>query len=72
MRSSPLGMGMIAGEFRSLACLLDWGEVRARKLARWVKRTWRSSDAGKALVASVGAICVAAVLYVAYLFLFGG
>ena len=64
-----LGLGMIAGEFHPVARLLDWAEVRARRLTRWVKRTWRSSDAGKALVA---AVCVAVVLYVAYLLLFGG
>ena len=66
-----LGLGMIAGEFYPVARLLDWAEVRARALARWVKRTWRSSDAGKALVASLAAICLAAVLYVAYRLLFG-
>jgi uncharacterized protein (TIGR02611 family) len=67
-----LGLGMIAGEFRPVARLLDWAEVRVRKLARWVRGIWRSSVAGKALVASVATICVAAVLYVAYLLLFGG
>ncbi len=67
-----LGLGMIAGEFRPIARLLDWAEVRARKLARWVVGIWRSSAAGKALVVSVGGVCVAAVLYVAYLLLFGG
>lgn len=67
-----LGLGMIAGEFYPVARLLDRAEVRVRELARWVKRTWRLSDSGKALVASVGAICLAAVLYVAYLLLFGG
>ncbi len=67
-----LGLGMIAGEFRPVARLLDWAEVRVRKLGRRVKDTWRSSAAGKALVASAAAICVAALLYVAYLLLFGG
>ncbi len=67
-----LGLAMIAGEFYPVARLLDWAEVRARKLARWVGGIWRSSTAGKALVASVAAVCVAAVLYVAYLLLFGG
>ena len=67
-----LGLGMVAGEFRPGARLLDWGEVRARRLARWVGGIWRSSAAGKALVVSVGAICAAAALYVAYLLLFGG
>jgi hypothetical protein len=63
---------MIAGEFRPVARLLGWAEVRVRKLGRWVKDTWGSSAAGKALVASVAAICVVALLYVAYLLLFSG
>jgi uncharacterized protein (TIGR02611 family) len=67
-----LGLAMIAGEFYPVARLLDWGEVRARRLARWIGGVWRSSAAGKALVASVAAICAAAVLYVAYLLLVGG
>jgi hypothetical protein len=67
-----LGLGMIAGEFRPLACLLDWAEVRGRKLARWVRDIWRSSAAGKALFVSAATICVAAVLYVTYLLLLGG
>ena len=67
-----LGLGMVAGEFRPGARLLDWGEVRARRLARWVGGIWRSSAAGKALVVSAAALCAAAVLYVAYLLLFGG
>ena len=67
-----LGLGMIAGEFGPAARLLDWAEVGARRLARWVKRIWRSSAAGKVMVVSVAAICAAAILYVAYLLLFGG
>ncbi len=67
-----IGLGMIAGEFRPVARLLDWAEVRARKLVRWVGGVWRSSAAGKVLVASVAVIGVAAVLYVAYRLLFGG
>jgi Putative transmembrane protein (PGPGW) len=65
-----VGVGMIAGEFRPVARLLDWAEVRARGFGRWVGGIWRSSAAGKALVVFVGAILVAAVLYVAYLLLF--
>ena len=67
-----LGLGMIAGEFRPFARLLDWAEVRVRKLGRWVKDTLRASAAGKLLVVSVGAICLAAILYIAYLLLFSG
>ncbi len=67
-----LGLAMIAGEFYPVARLLDWAEVRARKLAQWIKRTWRSSDAGKAFVALGAAICLTAIFYVAYLLFFGG
>ncbi len=64
-----IGLGMIAGEFRPVARLLVWAEVRVRKLARWVGGTWRSSAAGKVLVVSVTAACIAGLLYVAYLLL---
>lgn len=67
-----LGLGMIAGEFRPVARLLDWAEVRARKLPRWVKGVWRSSAMGKVLVVSVAAICGTVVLYVAYILFLGG
>ena len=67
-----VGVGMIAGEFRPVARLLDWAEVRVRKLGRWLRGIWRSSAVGKILVVSVAAICVVAVLYVAYLLLFSG
>ncbi len=62
-----LGLGMIAGESRPVARLLDRAEVGARRLARWVRGVWGSSASGKALVASAAAIGTAAVLYVAYL-----
>jgi hypothetical protein len=67
-----LGVGMIAGEFGPVARLLDWSEVRARGLGRWVGGIWRSSAAGKVLVISVAAICFAVVLWVAYLLLMAG
>jgi putative transmembrane protein PGPGW len=67
-----VGLGMIAGEFRPVARLLDWAEVRARRLGRWVEGIWRSSVAGKLLAVFVGAICVAVVLWVAYHLIFAG
>ncbi len=67
-----VGLGMIAGEFGPVARLLDWAEVWARVAAKRVRDIWRSSAAGKVLMVSVGAILVAAVLYVAYLLLFAG
>jgi hypothetical protein len=67
-----LGLGMIAGEFRPVARLLDWAEVWARVAAKRIGGIWKSSAWGKILVVAVGAILVAAVLYVAYLLLFAG
>ena len=67
-----VGLGMIAGEFRPIARLLEWAEVRARELGRWVGGVWRSSAAGKASVVAAAAICAATVLYAAYRLLFGG
>jgi hypothetical protein len=67
-----VGVGMIASEFRPVARFLDWAEVRAREFGQWVGGIWRSSAAGKLLVISVAAICVGAVLWVAYLLLFAG
>jgi hypothetical protein len=67
-----VGLGMTAGEVRPVARLLDWAEVRARKFGRWVGGIWKSSAGGKLLVISVAAICVAAVLRVAYLLLLAG
>ncbi len=49
-----LGLGMIAGEFRPVARLLDWAEVRVRKLGWWVKGTWRSSTAPRSSCRSAG------------------
>jgi hypothetical protein len=42
-----VGVGMIAGEFRPVARLLDWSEVRARAFGRWVGGIWRASAAGR-------------------------
>ena len=67
-----VGVGMIAGEFLPVARLLDWAEVRVRKLGTWIREVWRLSVTGKALVLSVAAICVVAVLYVSYILLFAG
>lgn len=67
-----VGLGMIAGEFRPIARLLDRAEVRARELGQWVGGIWRSSAAGKVLIVFVGSICFAVVLRVVYLLLFAG
>ena len=67
-----LGLAILAGELRPAARFLDWAEVRLRRFARFVLGVWRASVVGKISVVLVSAICVAALLYVAYLLLFGG
>ena len=67
-----LGLAILAGELRPAARFLDWAEVRLRRFARFVRGVWRASVVGMISVVLVSAICVAALLYVAYLLLFGG
>ena len=67
-----VGLAMVSGEFYPVARLLDWAEVRARKLGRWVRGVWGSSAAGKAVVTSAAVIGAAAAFYAAYRLLFGG
>jgi uncharacterized protein (TIGR02611 family) len=66
-----IGMGMIAGELLIVARLLDWAEVRLRKLAHFVARVWRASVAGKALIILLILVCVAALGYVVYFLILG-
>jgi uncharacterized protein (TIGR02611 family) len=67
-----LGLAILAGELRPAAQFLDWAEVRLRRFARFVRELWRVSVLGKISVVLVSVICVTALLYVAYLLLFGG
>ncbi len=61
-----LGLALIGGEFLPVARLLDWAEVRLRKLAHFVAVLWRASVAGKALIIITILLCVAALGYVVY------
>lgn len=71
--SAFLGLGMIASEFWPAARLMDWGEVRVRKLADFARDAWkRSSTVGEALIVAVGLICAVASGYGAYYLFFGG
>ncbi len=67
-----LGLAILAGELLPAARFLDWAEVRLRRLAQFVREVWQASVLGKILVVLVVMICIAALLYVAYLLLFGG
>ena len=65
-----IGMWMLAGEFLPLARFFDWGGVRLRKVAGWVKNRWSHLPAFvKGLVIL---LCIAALGYGAYYLLFGG
>ena len=67
-----VGLMILAGELLPAARFLDWLEVQLRKLWRFTKKVWKSSFLGKVGVVAVVAICVAALIYVAYLLLFSG
>jgi uncharacterized protein (TIGR02611 family) len=65
-----LGLMILAGELLPAARLLDWLEVRLRKLWQSIQYVWRSSVLGKALVIVVAIALAAAVFYTAYWLLF--
>jgi len=61
-----LGLALIGGEFLPVARLLDWAEVRLRKLAHFAAVLWRASVAGKALIIITILLCAAALGYGVY------
>jgi len=65
-----LGLMILAGELLPAARLLDWLEVRLRKLWMLIQYIWRSSVLGKVAVVVVAVILAAAVVYMAYWLLF--
>lgn len=67
-----IGLMILAGELLPAARFLDWLEVQLRKLWRFTKKVWKGSLLGKVAVVVVTTICVAALIYVAYLLLFSG
>ena len=68
-----LGLALIAGELSPVAKLLDWAEVRLRKLARQAGSIWIiSSPPVRILIILIVLICVIAAVYGAYSLLFGG
>ncbi len=68
-----LGLGMIAGEFRPVARLMDWAEVRLREAARAARELWAdASPVGRVVIALVLLILVALLAYGTYSLLFGG
>ncbi len=67
-----LGLMILAGELLPAARLLDWLEVRLRKLWRFIQYLWHSSVAGKVAVLVAAVILAAALIYVLYVVLFSG
>ncbi len=67
-----IGLMILGGELLPAARLLDWLEVRLRKLWQFIQRVWRSSVLGKVAVVVAAVILAAAVIYVFYLLLFSG
>lgn len=68
-----LGLGMIAGEFGPAAKLMDWLEVRARKLFRPVGRAFLRLSAWSQLAISSGiAVLTLAMVYGLYQAALGG
>ena len=65
-----LGLAILAGELLPAARLLDWSEVRLRKLWRFILRVWRTGLPGKVAVIVVAAILAGTFFYVAYILLF--
>ncbi len=52
--------GLLAGESRLLARGLDWGELRLRRVFRWIKRWWKHASLMAKLAVIFLAVCVAA------------
>ena len=65
-----LGLMILAGELLPAARLLDWLEVRLRKLWKFIQYVWRSSALGKVAGVVVAVTLAAAVFYTAYWLLF--
>lgn len=62
-----LAGGLFGTESRLIARLMDWIEVRARKLAAWAKRRWRPLPrAAKMALVIFGACCSAGMAYLSY------
>jgi hypothetical protein len=68
-----LGLGMIAGEFKPAATLMDWLEVRLRRLFRPVARGFRRlSPLARLAVSGTIALLTFGLVYAIYRSTFGG
>ncbi len=67
-----LGLAILAGELLPAARLLDWSEIRLRRLWKFIQNIWQTGLPGKVAVVLVGTILAGAFLYIAYRLLFAG
>lgn len=67
-----IGFALIAGEVLAAARLLDWSEIRVRRVWQFIRDIWGHSWAGKVLVALVTLILITAFAYLIYFVLFAG
>ncbi|HTO03936.1 MAG TPA: hypothetical protein VL069_09555 [Opitutus sp.] len=64
--------GLLAAESRGVARGLDWGEVRIRRIAKWLQARWRKLPlAGKIFVGSIVLAAGAGGLFISYRLTFG-
>ncbi|MBA2616581.1 MAG: hypothetical protein H0U91_00240 [Rubrobacter sp.] len=66
-----LGLAILAGELLPAARLLDWSEVRLRKLWKFIQNVWRTGLVGKITLVALAVILASGFLYFLYLLLFG-
>lgn len=68
-----IGLMILAGEFLPAARLLDWAEIRLRKLARLGRAIWDTSSRTERVLMAVGVLAAfVALIYGIYYLLFGG
>ncbi|MBA2441187.1 MAG: PGPGW domain-containing protein [Rubrobacter sp.] len=67
-----LGFGILASEFRYIARFMDWAELKARTLLRWLLKLWRNSAAARALMSLLALAAMAAAAYATYQLFYGG
>jgi uncharacterized protein (TIGR02611 family) len=61
---SIFGAALLATEFRPLARLLDWAEVRTRRAAKWLRLHWQRSPLALKIVSVIAiALVVAGAAY---------
>jgi hypothetical protein len=67
-----LAGSLLAAESRAVARLLDWSEVKLRKVASWLRAKWRKLPVFGKIVTGIGLLAIGAVgLFIGYRISFG-